>query len=117
MLKEYSEEPMYLYFICSGSIGVYEKKLPLPNEEQIKETIRLMNLSADAAALKYAQQMLHLKHFQENGKDVLINNYHVGECVGDPELNFRTPIHTRLVCTKKETKVVMLSVESFFAVF
>ena len=115
MLKEFGDETTQIYFICSGSIGVYEKRMPVPKEE-----IRKNEVGKRQSSDQDAQQELSLQQYQESAdipEHVLLNMYKTGQSVGDPEFNFRTPLSTRLVVTSPKTKVVALSRESFYQVF
>ena len=94
-MKDFGDDPMHVHFICSGAIGVYEK--------------RVVGESTQRGALSGVDN---------TGKNpdgvVRLNLYQPGQSLGDPELNFRTPLSTRVSVTERDTKVVSLSRESFY---
>ena len=33
MLKDFNEDPTYVWFICSGTVGVFEKRMKVDEDE------------------------------------------------------------------------------------
>ena len=90
---------MHVHFICSGAIGVYEKRVAEEVEEQ--------------GAPSRGEGSIR----NNPNEVVLLNLYTSGQSLGDPEINFRTPLSTRVIVKERDTKVVSLSRESFYYVY
>ena len=101
---------MHLHFICSGAIGVYEKR------EQNHHKADYLNATSSSPEEPTQQRALYRGDPSANGP-VLLNLYHPGQSLGDPEINFRTPVSSQVCVTENNTKVVSLSRESFYQVY
>lgn len=107
VLKEFGDDPMHLHFICHGAVGVYER--------------RVQGSGAARPAHSHGpgdkEQHGHAHPTWQISDQVRLNLYKAGQSLGDPEINFRTPLSTRVVVAQNNTKVVSISRESFYQVY
>jgi hypothetical protein len=92
MLKDFNEDPTYVWFICSGTVGIFERKVKIDEDEtdDPKSSSLLEMFSNDKAGMEIT----------------LLNTYHAGQSFGDPEINMCTPFSSRVCITSNETKIV-----------
>ena len=85
VLKQFDQEASHMIFICSGQVGVYDRKMKMGEK-----------------GLKYETEANDAKGY------VLLNMYKTGQSLGDPELSMKTPINCRVIA-KTDVKVLALS--------
>lgn len=79
ILKDFNLDPTYVWFICSGSVGVFEKKVI--DKKYDEHGIEIEEEEDEDVPLAIRRQ-----------NHIMVNNYHAGRSFGDPELNYCTPI-------------------------
>jgi len=95
VLKQFGDDPLHVYFICSGSITVYERTMAHDRSHHKPKP------SGRKPGSPPVNLVSHLTHLNTNltatgldpDKDMVpINTYRVGQSVGDPEINYATPL-------------------------
>jgi signal-transduction protein with cAMP-binding, CBS, and nucleotidyltransferase domain len=103
MLKDFNEDPTYVWFICSGTVGIFERKVKV-DEDENDDHKSSSNLGASTNS-KMGMEI------------IMLNTYHAGESFGDPEINMCTPFSSRICITSNETKIVQISRETFYQIY
>ena len=103
---------MHLHFICSGTVGVYDYRVGENLGALIDKVGGSRKGSADIGEGKSDFDKLS----DQIDNMIQINQYVAGQSFGDPFIDFRTPLSSKVVVTSDELRVVSISREAYLHV-